>query len=82
MKSIDDFMERKFMHKSDLPEDGSGVTLTVRKQNANGHLYGHVRPISGSGSTVTRTLDGMWFRDPYISEFTSGVAYIYLMDKQ
>ena len=29
MSTIDDFINRKYMHKSDLPEDGSGVVLTI-----------------------------------------------------
>ena len=53
----------------------SGATATMTKKTGGGKLYGHIRPTL-SGQTATRSFDGIWFRDPYMT-CTSGVMLIY-----
>jgi hypothetical protein len=53
----------------------SGATATMTKKTGAGKLYAHIRPTL-SGITVSRDLDGIWFRDPYMT-CTSGVMLVY-----
>ena len=53
----------------------SGATAVMTKSTGTGKLYGDIRPTL-SGVTATRSFDGIWFRDPYMT-CTSGVMLIY-----
>ena len=46
MASIDEFLDRKYMHKDELPPDGSGVVLTIDQIEVEKMDDGKPKPVA------------------------------------